>query len=106
MRTTIASHHFLDDDKPNGGQTFGNGFAIAWQRGPLGRGEGRVEPNGAFVEDVIAAALERLEHYQASRFACAENAEAIDYLKAALAVLGHRTARREAQGVEGTHKGT
>ena len=104
MRTPITSNHFSDSDSnPAGGTTYGNGFAIGWQNGPLGRGESREEPNGAFVEDVIAAALDRLEFYQASKFNCEENARAVNRLNAALEALNERTAAREARAVEGTH---
>jgi hypothetical protein len=106
MRSAIHSSQFSDKDaNPEGGQTFGNGFAIAWQRGPLGRGADRENPNGAFVEDIIAAAQDRLEFYQRSRFNCEENATAIRHLQAALEVLDGRTKRRESQGTEGTHQG-
>jgi hypothetical protein len=63
----------------------------------------RREPNGAFVEGVIAAALDRLEHYQSSPFRCRENALAITKLEEALHWCQHRTAARLARGVEGTH---
>src|SRR5690606_20694327 len=102
---TVNSYQFSDaEGNPEGGQTFGRGFTIVWQRGPLGRGEQRQEPNGAFVEDIIRAALDRLEFYQESKFNCQENATAIQHLKAALASLESRTARREAAGTEGTHE--
>lgn len=98
------STHFHDaDGNPEGGQTHGTGFAIAWQRGPLGRGDDRKAPNGAFVEDVIDAARDRIEFYQRSRFACGANARALEHLEAALRELRARTADREARGVEGTH---
>jgi hypothetical protein len=96
----------MDGEAPEGGQTFGNGFAIAWQRGPLGKEAERKEPNGAFVDDIIAAAMDRLEFYQRSKFRCEENGAAINYLKGALAILKRRTERRETQGVEGTHQGS
>jgi hypothetical protein len=106
MRTKITSNNFLDSNgKPAGGTTFGNGFAIGWQNGPLGSGDGRIEPNGAFVEDVIAAAEDRLQFYQNNGFACDENAKAIGFLKDALGWLDSRTKRGVAAGVEGTHKG-
>lgn len=79
---------------------------IDWQDGPLVdpvTGERR-EPNGCFVETVIRAAVGRLEHYQAGRFACEENAHALVDLRSALEFLDKRTAAREAQGVEGTHE--
>ena len=83
--------------------TFGAGFAIAWQNGPLGRDDGRVDANGAFVEGIIQAAIGRLTFYQESMFECAENADALAALNEALEALQGRTAAREARGVEGTH---
>ena len=61
--------------------------------------------NGAFVEGVILAAVKRLEFYQASKFACPENAAALECLNKALIHLWDRTSRRVAAGTEGTHKG-
>lgn len=86
-----------------GGATFGPGFAISWQNGPLGRGEDRLEPNGAFIENIILAAVDRLEYYQGGRFASAYNADALDHLRLALGRLDARTADRERRQVEGTH---
>jgi hypothetical protein len=80
------------------------GLLINWQNGPLGRGEDRREPNGAFVETVIDAAKQRLEFYQQSRFACEENKAAISYLEAALEILNARTLKREKRNVEGLHE--
>jgi len=92
-----------ENDNPTGGTVKGVGLEISWQDGPLGRGEDRKEPNGAFVETVIAAAKSRLEFYQESKFKCSENAEAIVYLENALVYLNTRTKNREAREVEGTH---
>ena len=89
---------------PTGGTVTGTGLAISWQDGPLGRGDERKEPNGAFVETVIAAALQRIEFYQDSKFACVENANAISALRSALDALASRTFAREAAGKEGTHE--
>jgi hypothetical protein len=100
----LGVHHTTSEGNPGGGTTKGCGIWIEWQQGPLGRGEDRREPNGAFVEGVIAAALDRLEFYQQSKFACDENADAMKHLEAALAILNRRTADREARGVEGTHE--
>jgi hypothetical protein len=105
MRQAISSAHWRDaDGKPDGGSTDGNGFTICWQRGPLGRGENRREPNGAFVEDIIAAAIDRLAWYQSGEFTCEENRQAIVHLNAALDALAARTRDRESRGVEGTHE--
>lgn len=104
MLAKFDAENFLKDGKPNGGVVTGKGLEIEWQKGPLGRGAERKEPNGAFVETVIAAALQRLEFYQDSEFACSENASAIQNLKSALGVLEYRTMQRKAAGVEGTHE--
>lgn len=104
MENPISDTHWTDaNGNPEGGQTFGNGFAIAWQRGPLGRDDNRQPPNGAFVEDVIRAAAMRLEFYQNGKFNCDRNANALRHLYAALDELRARTADREARKVEGTH---
>lgn len=96
--------HWLDaEGNPAGGVSSGKGFTISWQNGPLQRGPERLEPNGAFVETIIDAALARLEFYQASKFACLENEAAIQHLKGALVWLDARTKNREARNVEGTH---
>ncbi len=103
----FTQEHWLDaDENPAGGVSFGEGFTISWQNGPLGRGEERREPNGAFVETLIQAVIGRIEFYQEGKFACKENADALEFLDQAWAVLNSRTQRREAQEVEGTHEGT
>ena len=101
----VFSEHWKDNEnRPAGGVTSGRGFLIIWQNGPLRiEGEKR-EPNGAFVEEIILAAQDRLKYYQQSIFNCAENSEAIHHLEKALSVLRYRTAKREAKGVEGTYE--
>lgn len=94
-----------ENGNPAGGEAHGVGLTIKWQDGPLGRGEDRKEPNGAFVETVIDAAKKRIESYQNSKFKCRENALAIAKLEDALHWLNSRTQRREQEGVEGTHEG-
>ena len=93
-----------ENGNPTGGSVRGTGLAVDWQNGPLGRGEDRKEPNGAFVETVIDAARQRIEFYQASQFKCRENAIAITKLEEALLWLNKRTADREKRNVEGEHK--
>jgi hypothetical protein len=105
MKQGFFSEHWNDEDgNPSGGVSSGRGFAISWQNGPLGRGNERKEPNGAFVEDVIDAARDRIEYYQASRFNSEYNAQAIKHLEEALRWLNKRTEDREKRDVEGTHK--
>ena len=105
MKSKVFNQHWLDKKgNPAGGVSFGNGFAISWQNGPLGRGKNRKEPNGAFVEDVISAVLSRLYFYQRSKFRCKQNAHAIDHLNMAAVKLLTRTAIRKAAGIEGTYR--
>lgn len=104
MLQEFTAKNQLKDGKPHGGFVRAKGLEIQWQKGPLGRGSERKEATGAFVETVIAAALQRLEFYQDGDFACSENASAIQQLTSALATLEYRTMQREAAGVEGTHE--
>ena len=74
---------------------------INWQDGP----RGDIEPaNGAFVEDVLWAALQRLEFFQTSKFRCRENAIAITKIEEALFILKDRQLSRLFRGVEGKHE--
>ncbi len=70
---------------------------IVWQDGPI-----KVYGvNGLQVDDVIGAALAKLEVFYVT-LPSGETALAIDYLRRALAVLEMRTKDREARKVEGT----
>jgi hypothetical protein len=105
MRQPIkGTHHSDSEGRPAGGTTTGRGIEIHWQDGPLAVDGERKEPNGAFVEGVIAAALDRIEYYNSTQFRCRENSLAITKLEEALHWLDHRTKDREARGVEGTHE--
>jgi hypothetical protein len=107
MKQGFFDEHWFDEHgNPSGGVSTGTGFCISWQNGPLGRGDDRREPNGAFVEDLIQAVRQRIEFYQRcsdGRFACTENADAIAALLMAEEALDRRTRAREARQVEGTH---
>ena len=105
MKQKIVENHESDaSGNPTGGTTEAIGIAIKWQDGPLGRGAERKEPNGAFVEGVVQAAIGRLQFYQQSKFSCRENAIALTHLETALLWLQKRTADREERQVEGTHQ--
>lgn len=101
----IAQNNNDTQGNPAGGHVLGVGLRIDWQNGPLSVDGVRKEPTGAFVETVIAAALQRIEYYQTSSFKCRENALAITKLEEALHWLHSRTNRRIKAGTEGTHKG-
>lgn len=105
MNQYITEEHRVDDQgRPAGGTTTGVGINIEWQDGPLAVDGVRREPNGAFVEGIIEAAIGRIAHYQGSMFHGIHNAVALGHLKAALEVLQERTRDRETRGVEGTHQ--
>lgn len=96
-RRPVRNAFWVDDNgNPTGGITSGEGFTIAWQNGVQ-------ERNGAFLEEVLGACLARFEFFQDSKFACEENADAIDGIKAALDAMGRRFANRAARGVEGSY---
>lgn len=90
---------------PSGGGVIGTGLTIRWQSGPLGRPP--KPATGAFVEDVIEAARQRLEFYQTAsngKFKCRENSIAITKLEEAMHWLWARRMEREARGVQGEHR--
>lgn len=60
--------------------------------------------NGVTNEVLIAIVTDRLRSFQASKYACRENALALTKLEEALHWLHTRTREREARGVEGTHE--
>jgi len=91
------------DGNPTGGIAEGVGINITWQNGPLGRDSDRKIPNGAFVEDVIGIAIERLRFYQQSKFSCRENSLALTKLEEAVMWLNKRSSNREERKVEGTY---
>ena len=102
---SMHSEHWLDTDgHPAGGCTYGSGFAISWQNGPLGSGDSKVSPNGAFIEDIIESVIDRIKFYQGSKFACEENTQAIATLKAAVLFLEQREKDRALRGVQGTNQ--
>lgn len=83
---------------------------INWQDGPRGIEQtadhpaGIAPPNGAFVEDVIWAAIQRLEFFNESKYRCRENSLAITKLEEALFILKDRQLSRSDRGVEGKHE--
>ena len=70
---------------------------IEWQNGAS---DGKPR-NGAFVEDVIWAALQRLEYFNEGEFRDRRNSIAITHLEEALWALQDRSNDRIYRGVEG-----
>lgn len=61
--------------------------------------------NGVTAEDLLKVCREIFTCYQESKFACAENAEALEHINGALAAQAKRMERRAEEGTEGTHEG-
>lgn len=116
-----ALNSFDSDGNPTGGEVYlrvtKNGddehpaIVINWQDGPRGtdmqNADGTpvlADPNGAFVEDVIWAAIQRLEFFNESKYRCRENSLAITKLEEALFILKDRQLSRSARNVEGKHE--
>jgi hypothetical protein len=90
---------------PTGGSVTGPGLSISWQDGPLGRPP--KPATGAFIEDVLESARQRLEFYQTAngkKYGCRENALAITHLEEAMHWLLVRRLDRERRGVQGLHE--
>lgn len=98
QRLTL-DNHTNDAGQPSGGSVTGLGISIHWQDGPLGENP----ENGAFVESVLHAAIQRIEYYQTTPLSCPENSYALTALGTAQAWLSRRTDARVARGVKGTH---
>lgn len=79
---------------------------IRWQDRPrVDAGSDQLlAPNGAFVEDVLWAALQRLEYFNEGKFRCRENSIAITKIEEALFILKDRQLARSERGVEGKHE--
>lgn len=90
---------YLDDDAPvavpAGGIASGLGLSVEFQNGPVVEGK----RNGAFIEDLLIVAEERLKWYQSGQLVCEENADALKHIQQALSYLGLRRERRQQQGV-------
>lgn len=99
----IRSRHHVDaNGNPAGGYAHGVGLCVNFQDGPRGTPGGELKPaNGAFVEDLMVAAIDRLEFFQGSQFRHDKNQEAIGHLYAALTALQDRATARAARGVLG-----
>lgn len=61
--------------------------------------------NGVTINDLLKVCQNMMEGYQSTKFACEENARALDGINSALEALEERTKRRTDQGVINTHVG-
>lgn len=107
----VVARNYTDDaGNPAGGYAHGPGMTIAWQDGPRGKATWQATPtetlapaNGAFVEDALVAARQRLEFFQQSPYAHDANAEAIRHIDYAIEALHNRAKERASRGVLGAN---
>jgi hypothetical protein len=100
----IRCRNIWQNGKPTGGYAHGPGMCIAWQDGPRGTVDGVLQPaNGAFVEDALVAAHQRLDFFQRSEFVHPDNAEAMGHIQSAIDALHRRAKARAERGVLGSH---
>lgn len=115
----VATNQLDDNENPTGGfvdlyvtehedsdEKLERGvLQIFWQDGPRGKADGTLaEPNGAFVEDVLWAALQRLEFFNESKYRDRANSLAITHIEQALQALKDRQLERSYRNVEGKHE--
>lgn len=96
----------LELDTDNDGENNFPVLLVKWQDGPRGQ-EGTDEllpPNGAFIEDVLWAALQRLEFFNEGKYRDRGNSLAITHIEQALQALKDRQLERSYRGVEGKHE--
>jgi hypothetical protein len=101
----VATNEMDADDNPTGGEVRSQGVIIDWQNGPRGQADGSLaEPNGAFVEDIIYAAMQRLAFFEQSKYSHPANVDAISHLRGALDALESRSTERAESGKLGKHE--
>jgi hypothetical protein len=93
-----ACHHYMVTFY--GDNEVGPGIYIDFQKGPIKE----VGANGVLDDDLLAILIDRQRCFQAGPYACAENAEALQHLEAALECLKQRVRNRIARGVMGTYQ--
>lgn len=77
---------------------------LSFQHGPIAvDAAGGCKGNGITIEALLQVAMDRLEYYQNSPYACDENGKALDGIQTALAALQSRAERRLREGVLNTN---
>lgn len=112
----VAKNKVDEDGNPTGGEVRleieGHPeLLVKWQDGPRGTGMENADgspilkpANGAFVEDVLWAALQRLEFFNAGKYRDRANSMAITHIEQALQALKDRQLERSYRKVEGKHE--
>lgn len=101
----VASNFNDEEGNHFGGCSYGPGFVISWQRGPvINHGKGDSGQNGAFLQTVLDAVIHQLEYVNKGKFQCPENEEALKHLNLAAEAMQARRLKRLNRGVSGTHE--
>jgi transcriptional regulator with XRE-family HTH domain len=87
MQTRTGSIEYFPEATTGAAHCSGQGFTIVWQKGALVTQSDR---NGATVEDILCAALKRLDEFQSGDFHCPENQMAMECLTKATHFLRRR----------------
>lgn len=111
----VARNELDENENPTGGEVYlqvtkdGDtefpALVVNWQDGARGQADGSLaDPNGAFVEDVLWAALQRLEFFNESKYRDRANSLAITHIEQALQALKDRQLERSHRNVEGKYE--
>lgn len=87
MQTRTGSIEYFPEAATGAAHCSGQGFTIVWQKGALCTQSDR---NGATVEDILVAALKRLDEFQSGDFCCQETQMAMECLTKATYFLKKR----------------
>lgn len=99
-RFVISGFDAQTNDAAEAGDNL-NACVILLQSGALSE----VGVNGVTAEDLLKVVEETYVCFQEGQFACEENEEVLQHVRAAQAAIAKRFQRRSAEGTEGTHQG-
>lgn len=99
-RFVISGFDAQSNDAAEAGDNL-NACVILLQSGPLSE----VGVNGVTAEDLLKVVEETYVCFQEGQFACGENEEVLQHIRAAQAAIAKRFQRRAAEGTEGTMQG-
>lgn len=99
-RFVISGFDAQTNDAAEAGDNL-NACVILMQNGVLTE----VGVNGVTAEDLLKVVEETYVCFQEGKFACAENDEVLQHVRAAQAAIAKRFQRRSSEGTEGTHQG-
>lgn len=99
-RFVISGFDAQSNDAAEAGDNL-NACVILLQSGPISE----VGVNGVTAEDLLKVVEETYVCFQEGQFACEENEEVLQHVRAAQAAIAKRFQRRASEGTEGTMQG-